>query len=192
MAAKRQTSVPQVYQLKITLLGSKPPIWRRVQAPSEITLERLHWVLQNAMGWTNSHMHQFKMGKIYYGATYPEDFDGMPETRDEREARLHDLVSRPKAKFVYEYDFGDGWEHEIMLEKILTPEPGTKYPVCIEGKRACPPEDCGGIWGYAELLDTIKDPNHPEHEDMLEWLGGDFDPEAFNVEAVNKNLRRIK
>lgn len=192
MAAKKHTSAPQIYQLKITLLGSKPPIWRRVQASSDMTLERLHWVLQSAMGWTNSHMHQFRVGKIYYGATYPDDFDGMPETRDERKARLCDLVSRPKTKFVYEYDFGDGWEHEIMLEKILTPEPGIKYPVCTEGKRACPPEDCGGIWGYVELLDTIKDPNHPEHEEMLEWLGDDFDPEAFDVEAVNKNLRRIK
>jgi hypothetical protein len=192
MAAKKQTSAPQVYQLKITLLGSQPPIWRRFQVPSDMNLAKLHQVIQYVMGWEDSHMHQFKVGKTYYGTTYPDDFDGMPETKDERKARLQELAPRPKAKFVYEYDFGDSWEHEVVLEKILPPEPGTKYPVCSEGKRACPPEDCGGVWGYADLLDTIKDPNHPEHEDMLEWLGGEFDPEAFDVEAVNKALKRIR
>jgi len=192
MAAKKQASASQVYQLKITLLGSQPPIWRRFRVASDMNLAKLHQVIQCVMGWDNSHMHQFKAGKIYYGMTYPDDFDGMPETRDERKTRLQEVVSRPKGKFVYEYDFGDSWEHEVVLEKILPPESGTTYPVCVEGKRACPLEDCGGIWGYADLLDTIEDPNHPEHEDMREWLGGDFDPEKFDVEAVNKKLRRIR
>jgi hypothetical protein len=192
MAAKKQPSEPQIYQLKITLLGIKPPIWRRFYVPGDMNLAKLHHVIQCIMGWEESHMHQFKVGKTYYGMTYPDDFDGMPETRDERKARLNELVSRPKAKFIYEYDFGDSWEHEVVLEKVLPPEPGTKYPVCLEGKRACPPEDCGGVWGYAELLETIQDPNHPEHDDMMEWLGEGFEPERFDVEAVNKALRRLR
>ena len=192
MAAKKQVGVSQVYQLKITLLGSQPPIWRRFQVPNDMNLAKLHQVIQLVMGWEDSHMHQFKVGKTYYGATYPDDFDGMPETRDERKARLQELIARPKAKFVYEYDFGDSWEHEVVLEKILPSETGTTYPVCVEGKRACPPEDCGGVWGYPDFLAAIQDPSHPDHEDMLEWIGGSFDPEAFEVETVNKKLRRIR
>jgi hypothetical protein len=192
MAAKTQATAAQIYQLKITLRHSKPSIWRRFLAPSDMNLAKLHHVIQEVMGWEDGHLHQFKVGNVYYGVTYPDDFDGAPETRDEHKARLNMLVAKPKAKFVYEYDFGDSWEHEVVLEKILPPESGIKYPVCLDGKRACPPEDCGGVWGYDGLLETIKDPNHPEHEDMLEWLGGDFDPEKFDVEAVNKALRRIK
>ena len=192
MAVKASSTVAQIYQLKITLCDSKPPIWRRFLVPSDMNLAKLHHVIQEVMGWTDSHLHQFKVGNIYYGATYPNDFDGAPETRDERKARLDMLVSRLKAKFIYEYDFGDSWEHEVVLEKILPPESGIKYPVCIAGKRACPPEDCGGVWGYDSLLETINDPNHPEHEDMVEWLGGDFDPEAFDAEVVNKALRLIR
>ena len=192
MPAKTSSTTAQIYQLKITLRHSRPPIWRRFLAPSDMNLAKLHHVIQEVMGWTDSHLHQFKVGNVYYGITYPDDFGGMPETRDERKARLDMLVSRLKAKFIYEYDFGDSWEHDVVLEKILPPESGITHPVCIAGKRACPPEDCGGVWGYDGLLETIKDPNHPEHEDMLEWLGGDFDPEKFDVEAVNKALRRVR
>ncbi len=190
MAGKEPATETSIYQLKISLLGIKPPIWRRFQVPSDISLATLHQVIQEVVGWEDAHLHQFKVGKTYYGVTYPDDFDGMPETRDERKARLEALVSKPKAKFVYEYDFGDSWEHEVVLEKILPPEPGARYPVCLDGKRACPPEDCGGVWGYGDLLEVIQDPKHPEHEDMLEWLGEEFDPEKFDVEAVNKALRR--
>lgn len=192
MPAKKQPTETQIYQLKITLLDSKPAIWRRVQVPNDINLAKLHQAIQSVMGWEDAHLHQFKVGKTYYGTTYPDDSAGMPETRDERKARLSELVSRPKAKFVYEYDFGDSWEHEIVLEKILPAEPGVTYPVCTDGKRACPPEDCGGVWGYENLLEVIQDPKHPEHEDMLEWIGGSFDPEAFDVEGANRALRRIR
>ncbi len=192
MPAKTSLTTPQIYQLKISLLGIKPLIWRRFLAPSDMDLAKLHHVIQEVMGWEESHLHQFKVGKTYYGVTYPDDFDGRTETRDERKARLHELASWPKAKFVYEYDFGDSWEHEVALEKILPPELGTHYPVCLDGKRACPPEDCGGVWGYANLLEVIQSPDHPEHDEMIEWLGEEFDPEKFDVEAVNKALRRIK
>lgn len=192
MPAKKQPADAQIYQLKITLKHLAPPVWRRVQVPRGMSLENLHEVIQLAMGWDNSHMHQFKVGKTYYGISYPDDFDGGTETKDAQSVTVGEVLSKPKAKLVYEYDFGDSWEHEVVLEKILPPEQGVKYPLCLDGKRACPPEDCGGVWGYADLMTTISDPEHPEHDEMLEWLGEEFDPEAFSVDTVNKALRRIK
>ena len=111
---------------------------------------------------------------------------------DEDGIRLSQVFTgKKKARIVYEYDFGDSWQHEIVLEKTLEPEPKVKYPRCVEGARACPPEDCGGIWGYADFLEAISDPKHPDHRDMKEWIGGKFDPEKFSVDAVNKELRRV-
>lgn len=192
MPIKKPSMETQVAQLKVTLTQTTPPIWRRVQVPRGTSLENLHWVIQLAMGWTNSHMHQFKVGKTYYGTSYPDGFDGATETKDERKVTIGEVLSKPKATLAYEYDFGDSWEHEIVLEKVLTPEQGVRYPVCVDGKRSCPPEDCGGVWGYANLLKVVGDPEHPEHEEMLEWLGEEFDPEAFSVDAVNKALRKIR
>lgn len=192
MPAKKQPAAAQIYQLKITLKDATPPIWRRIQVPSDTPLDVLHDIIQEVMGWEDAHLHQFKVGRTYYGQSYPDDFDDVTRTRDEKTATLGQLVSKPKAKCVYEYDFGDSWEHEILPEKILPPEPGVRYPVCLEGKRACPPEDCGGVWGYANLLRVIGDPEHPEYEEMMEWLGEGFDPEAFDVAAVNRALRRIR
>jgi len=145
MSAKKQPTEAQIYQLKVTLLGARPSIWRRVHVPGAVNLEKLHRIIQCAMGWTNSHMHQFKVGKTYYGTTYPDDFDGTTETKDERKNNLSEILTKLKAKLVYEYDFGDSWEHEVLLEKILSPESGIRYPVCVDSKRACPPEDCGGV-----------------------------------------------
>lgn len=192
MSAKKLSAETQIAQLKITLKHLKPPVWRQVQVPSSMTLENLHWVVQLALGWENSHMHHFKVGKTYYGTLYPDDFDGTTETKDERKVTVGEVLAKPKAKIEYEYDFGDSWEHEIVLEKVLLPEQGVKYPVCLDGKNACPPEDCGGVWGYANLLEVIDDPEHPDHEETMEWLGEEFDPEAFSVEAVNKALRKIR
>jgi hypothetical protein len=192
MPKKSQPAETQLYQLKITLADISPPIWRRVQVSSTISLATLHTIIQEVMGWDDSHMHQFKVGKTYYGTSYPDDFDDVTMTKDEKTVALSEAISKPKAKMVYEYDFGDSWEHEILLEKILSPEPGVKYPVCLDGKRACPPEDCGGAWGYADLLEAIQDPKHPEHEDRLEWVGGSFDPEAFDVGKVNRALKRLR
>ena len=192
MATKKQPVDAQICQLKITLKHLKPSIWRQVQVLSTMTLENLHWVIQYAMGWENSHMHHFKIGKLYYGASYPDDFDGTTETKDEKKVTVGEVLAKPKAKIEYEYDFGDSWEHEIVLEKVLPIEQGVKYPLCLDGKRACPPEDCGGVWGYANMLEVLDDSEHPEHEETLEWLGEEFDPEAFSVEAVNKVLRKIR
>ena len=192
MAAKKQPPDVQICQLKISLKHLKPLVWRQVQVPSTMNLESLHWVIQHAMGWTNSHMHHFKVDKTYYGMSYPDDFDGTTETKNEKKITVGEVLSKPKAKIEYEYDFGDSWEHEILLEKIVPPEQRVKYPMCLGGKRACPPEDCGGVWGYANMLEVIKDPEHSEYEEMMEWLDEEFDPEAFSVEAVNKVLRRMR
>jgi hypothetical protein len=125
---------------------------------------------------------------MYYGTPHP-DFSF--EVKNEKNVSLRQVVAKVKDKLIYEYDFGDSWEHELLVEKILLPEAGKRYPVCLTGKRACPPEDCGGIWGYTSFLDAIHDPQHPEHDEMLEWVGGPFDPEAFDLDEVNQELHRL-
>jgi hypothetical protein len=186
--------VAPIYQIKITLKRSKPPIWRRVLVSSEITLATLHLVIQEAMGWYNSHLHMFMIGREQYST--PSPYKGV--SLDELDAENAQLVKLSKLnlaqgdKFTYEYDFGDSWEHTILLEKILPFGSQQKTPVCIKGKRACPPEDVGGIWGYEDFLEAIKDPTHPEHKDYIGWASDDFDPEAFDLDAVNDALKRIK
>ncbi len=179
----------KIYQLKITLKGSKPPIWRRIQVKSNTTLGKLHRIIQIVMGWGDYHLHQFIIGKIYYGIPDP-DF-GL-DVKSELRIKLDSLVTRVKQLFIYEYDFGDSWEHKITVEKIVSPETDVRYPICIGGKLACPPEDCGGIWGYYDLLEIIQDPNHPEYEDMLEWLGEEFNPKFVDTEAINRELKNIR
>jgi pRiA4b ORF-3-like protein len=174
----------QIYQLKITLKDIQPPIWRRVQV-TDCSLARLHDVIQICMGWDGYHMHAFEAGGEEYGEPDP---DGMMEHQDSRRVKLSQLVAQGIKKLTYTYDFGDNWEHVIQIEKTPPPEPGAHYPRCIEGKRACPPEDCGGPWGYAEFLEAVKNPEHPEHEERLEWVGDEFDPEAFDPQAVNEQL----
>ena len=188
---RRQTmpSKAQIYQIKVTLDGSKPPIWRRILVRSGVTLEKLHYILQVAMGWTNSHLHQFIVGQTYYGEPHP---DYGSEMRDERRVKLSQIVPGEGFRFAYEYDFGDSWVHTLLVEKVLPPEPGQQYPVCVKGRRDCPPEDVGGVWGYEEFLEAIRDPDHPEHEEYLEWVGGEFDPEAFDLEETNEILRDLQ
>jgi hypothetical protein len=187
----KQTKQSEIYQLKITLRYIRPPIWRRVQVPSDITLAKLHRIIQTAMGWYDSHLHQFIVGEKYYGVPSIDEFSEL-ELKDERQARLSQVLSKPKQKIVYEYDFGDGWEHTILLEKILQPEPAVRYPCCVAGARACPPEDCGGTGGYENFLAAIRDPKHEEHDEYLEWIGGEFDPEEFDLEDFNAAVRRIR
>src|SRR5205823_3065933 len=170
-----------------------PPIWRRIEVP-DCSLGDLHGVIQTVMGWTDSHMHQFVVRGTYYGRTAPDDFGfGTDmEVEDEEGILLSQIVTGGrKVKFRYEYDFGDGWQHDIEFERVVEREPKVKYPRCVEGKRACPPEDVGGPWGYADFLEAIADPKHENHRDMKEWVGGKFDPEKFSVEAVNKELRQF-
>jgi Plasmid pRiA4b ORF-3-like protein len=189
MMPRKAVAPGRVYQLKITLKDGKPPIWRRVEVADDITLARLHHIVQVAMGWTDSHLHMFSLGRTSYGVPDP---DYNEDVRDERRYKLNQLLTAPKQKLSYEYDFGDSWTHELLLEQVREPEPGATYPRCITGKRACPPEDCGGVWGYAEFLEAIADPEHPEHDELLEWVGGEFDPAAFDVDEVNAGLRGLR
>ncbi|MCU0612001.1 MAG: plasmid pRiA4b ORF-3 family protein [Candidatus Eisenbacteria bacterium] len=174
-----------VYQLKVTLSGVKPPIWRRFLVPSGITLAQLHGVLQVVMGWTNSHLHKFIAKGVIYELPDAESY-GAHE--DERRSVLEEILTKPKDRLTYKYDFGDNWEHEVVLEAVAPFEVGARYPCVVAGKRACPPEDVGGVWGYADLLATLGEPDDPEREEMLEWVGESFNPEAFNANELNVAL----
>ena len=192
MPTKRVENPQEIYQIKITLLGTSPPIWRRLLVPANLTLEQLHDVLQLAMGWEDCHMHDFRIGQKRFGKPDTDDrLMGLPAVGNERTVRLFSVLGKVGAKAVYTYDFGDGWEHAIAVEKVLSPEAGHAYPACVEGKRHGPPEDCGGVPGLYNLLEAIGDPEHGQHEQMRDWLGDDFDPEAFSVDEVNRRLARI-
>lgn len=192
MPAVKRSSEASVYQLKITLLDSKPPIWRRVLVTSDTTLHKLHGIIQDTMGWTNSHLHQFILNEEYYSQPEFGLAEEGFEVKNEKSAKLGRLNLLEGSRFIYEYDFGDSWHHEIVIEKRLQPDALMIYPVCIAGKRACPPEDCGGVWGYENFLDAIRRKSHPEHEETLTWIGGAFDPEAFDLNRVNQALRRFR
>jgi hypothetical protein len=185
MSPRRLTSV---HQLKVTLLEIHPPIWRRLQVSSSINLRRLHDVIQEAMGWTHSHLYRFELNGVEFGEPDP-DF-GMPIS-SAKATQLRKIAPEAGIQFLYEYDFGDSWEHQILVEQVFPPEQGVTYPRCIAGERACPPEDCGGVWGYDEFLRAIRNRRHPEHRAMLEWVGGAFDPEAFDLRAVNDKLAHL-
>jgi hypothetical protein len=176
------------YQLKVSLRDIRPPVWRRLLVP-DCSLARLHEAIQVAMGWANYHLYSFEVGDEGY--TDPRGAAEL-DMEDAGRARLSDIIPGEKARFGYTYDFGDNWDHEVLVEKVLPPGEGRAYPACVDGKRACPPEDVGGPWGYAEFLDAIRDPGHEQHEELLEWAGGEFDPEAFDLEGINKQLRRLK
>ena len=191
MATTKGATDTPIYQIKVTLEGSKPPIWRRLLVLGDITLGDLHSIIQAAFGWWDYHLHQFIIGGIYFGVPHP-DYEDYLDMNDERKIRLHQITERDGFKFRYEYDFGDGWLHQVLVEKILPPEPGQDYPVCIKGRRACPPEDVGGIWGYYYFLEAIGDPEHEEHDQYLEWAGDEFDPAAFDLEEANHALRALR
>jgi hypothetical protein len=184
----------KTYQLKIELEGSSPPIWRRVLVPGNISLGRLHAVIQLVMGWDNAHLHQFIIDKQIYSDPEFElnEAGGAPRVLNEKRTLLTEIAPRAGKVLVYEYDFGDSWTHRIKVEKILEQGPSTGSAVqCIDGARACPPEDCGGVWGYQDMLQVLKDPKHEEYESTLEWLGDDFDPESFGLEKINNFLKRF-
>ena len=174
-----------LYQIKISLAGVKPPIWRRLTISSSTDLSELHEIIQIAMGWTDTHLHQFVVGRERFGVPDPDFEDG---TTPEEGVRIGSLLTKEKQWITYEYDFGDGWEHRITLEKILPYESGQALPKCLAGRRSCPPEDVGGVWGYQEFLEAYQDKNHPDHERMVEWVGEYFDPEQFDVAEVNRIL----
>jgi hypothetical protein len=183
------------YQLKVVLLGSEPPIWRRLQVPANAKLDWLHAVLQVALGWTNSHLHHFLTADGRYSDPRLVEEMGFGEApdRDETRTTLAEIAPAKGDAFGYEYDFGDSWQHEISVEKILPGNAAVANTArCLDGARACPPEDCGGVWGYAELLQTLKNRKHPDHKHKKEWIGGKFDAEAFDVKKTNLWLAKLK
>lgn len=181
-----------IYQFKIRLLGIEPPIWRRIQV-QDCTLDKLHEHIQTAMGWTNSHLHQFEIRGEQYGDPELLD-DGFEdfECADSTRTLISHIVPKNgrRFQFTYEYDFGDDWKHEIVLEGSPPADPETKYPICLEGERACPPEDCGGAWGYADFLKAIRNPKSDDNEDMLKWVGGRFDPEQFDAKKATRAMKK--
>lgn len=190
---KTKKTLPDVYQLKIVLLGTDPVVWRRVQVPGTFSLAKLHDVLQLSMGWTDSHMHQFIIGKDFYGHPAEEDDWGDRKVFDERKTKLSDLKTKIKKNFIYEYDFGDSWQHEIKVEKVIAAtETILKHPILLAGERACPPEDVGGIPGYEEFLAALKNPEDEANAELIEWYGEKYDPDHIAMEAINKLLKKLR
>ena len=180
---RQDVGMSTVHRVKITLKGVKPPIWRRLLVPSELTLDQVHEVFQTAMGWSGYHLYAFRIGRTTY---IDMDDDWSDDAVDPASAQLGDLLGSGD-KFIYEYDFGDGWEHQVVVEDVLA-SAGRARAVCLAGRRACPPEDVGGPWGYADFLEAIADPAHENHAELLEWIGGGFDPAAFDAAEVDNIL----
>lgn len=181
----------RIYQLQISLTGSKPLICRRVLVSGGVTLKKLHKIIQETMGWTDSHLHEFIVGETSYTEPDPEmDFG---RSKNEGRFHLYEITPNPKMSFLYIYDFGDGWEHTIKVEKILDED--ARYqgrPVCFEGEMARPPEDCSGIHGFYEMMRIRQNPKHPEYEEVIQWLGDEFDPDFFDLEETNIILKHIR
>ena len=165
-----------IFQLKISLKHIQPPIWRRVLVPGNVSLEYLHLVIQTVMPWLDYHLHHFQKGEIFYGVPQIDDF---LEYVDSSDTELSDVFANTGDKIIYEYDFGDSWNHEILLEQVLEANPEILYPICVAGERACPPEDCGGPHGFAMMLESLANPEHEEHESYIVWTDGGFDPESL-------------
>lgn len=186
--AARKRPPSRIYELYVELEDIEPLIWRRLLVPATITLPKLHRLLQLAMGWTNSHLHSFTVDDKTFGMAGLDDF-GELDMLDERRQTLEATLGEANREFVYEYDFGDSWRCRITAKALAHPNLEWHYPLCTDGARAGPPDDCGGPLGYEEFLAAIKDPQHEEHESMLIWIGGAFDPEGFDLNAINRTLR---
>lgn len=180
----------KIYQLKIELADSDPKIWRRIQVSTEMSFSDLHDIIQLSMGWEDDHLYEFEVKKVRV-FDFQEAFDDgeNPAERDSMDTFLDDLLNKVNTKFTYIYDFGDHWEHTIQLEKIFPEEEGNTYPICLEGEGACPPEDCGGIWRYQDMVKIMADKDHPEYDDIADWMGEDWEPTPFNCEGVNVLLK---
>lgn len=182
-----------IFQFKIELKGLRPPVWRRFLVGSNVTFYQFHNIIQQVMGWENYHMYQFVLGRNSYILDNEDDADGFfgVDIQESDKVKLSDIFKSEKQKIVYEYDFGDGWEHRITLEKIVEREENVVYPVCIAGKRGCPPEDVGGLGGYEYFLEVIKNPEHEDYEEMIQYSGDDFDPEEFDLKFINEMLEDV-
>lgn len=188
---RTRAATTSVYQVLVTLQRIEPPTWRRRLVPSEIRLGKLHRVLHCVFDWEHDHLHQCIVGDTFPGVPDPEWGDDLPMI-DARTVPLSGVLMNVGDVIVYEYDVGDGWRHDLVLEQILPADPDRSYLLCVAGARARPPEDVGGVWGYAHFLETIGDPEHAEHDELLTWAGGAFDPEGCDVNMINRQLRRVR
>lgn len=182
-----------VYQLKVTLKGAQPPIWRRLQVPAAVDLKELHLLFQVVMGWHNEHLYEFRVGQRYFGEPEPKSWgvEGFgPPIQDARKTPLLEIAPRAGSKFLYTYDMGDSWEHQVLVEKVIAANPEAHLPTCLAGQRACPPEDCGGVWGYRDIIAALERPDATQSAELLEWVGDGFEPDKFDLAAVNAQLSR--
>ena len=182
-----------IYQIKVSLKDIRPPIWRRIQVRGNTTLYKLHGILQVVMGWEDYHLHEFDIDGKNYGPPQDGFADslGFDKPINEKKVKLSEAICAENARFLYTYDLGDDWRHKLLVEKIMPEEKGQRYPVCLKGEQACPPEDCGGTWGYSDLLEALKHPDDPECRELLEWAG-EFDPEEFDLDEINSYLKEMK
>jgi diadenosine tetraphosphate (Ap4A) HIT family hydrolase len=184
--------VDLIYQINVTLRAIHPPIWRLLQVPGRATLHQLHLVLQAALGWENYHLYQFEWAGVTIAEPDPEvDPLTFPDLNS-HQTRLSTIAPREGTTLVYEYDFGDSWKHDLVVEWLLPAEEGVRYPRCLAGQRACPREDCGGTSGYEDLVEALRDPGHERHAELRTWAGQAYDPEAFDLAATNRALRKVR
>ncbi|MDR1932231.1 MAG: plasmid pRiA4b ORF-3 family protein [Spirochaetales bacterium] len=190
--AARPKGPNSIFVFKISIKGIRPQIWRSVQVPGDFSLADFHHVIQRAMGWYNAHLHSFTIEKETYSDDLSNDRSGFGEDAEDESVTLERLGLEAKQRFLYTYDFGDNWDHQILVSKILPAQQCSQedrlYPLCLKGERACPPEDCGGVYGYDEVMEALKNPEAESSADWTEWLGT-YDPEFFDIDAVNKRLR---
>ena len=179
---------PSVHALRIELLDVEPMVWRRFVVPSDTKLPKFNRMLETVMGWEGYHLHMFEVADLRIGR--PDEFSA--DIIDERQLKLEQLLPRVGSRLQWSYGFGDGWEHAVAVEAIEAPSPDVRYPICAAGERACPPEDCGGVWGYEHLRAVVVDPAHPEHEHLRDWVGTGFDPDAFDQMAMTARHRRVR
>jgi hypothetical protein len=192
MESEQSNNLEKVYQIKVGLLEINPLIWRRFLVPGNVTLHRLHLVLQDVMGWQNYHLYLFRIGKKEYSTPHPDNDFYELDFKDSYRAKLGNIIKDKGSIFLYKYDFGDGWEHQLLVENIIDRDPEKQYPLCIEGENASPHEDSGGTRGYIGMLEIIKNPYHEEFNSTRTWLGKKFDPYKFNLKLANLRLSSMR
>ncbi len=190
MAKRYLKNQDKIYQIKVGLLEINPLIWRRFLVPSSVTLHRLHLVLQDVMGWQNYHLYRFQIGKDEYGEPDPDNEFNELDFKNSKRTKLCNVIREKNSIFLYEYDFGDSWEHQMLVEDVLERVPEKQYLLCIAGENSCPHEDSGGPYGYAEMMEIIRNPSHEEYRSTKIWLGKGFNPRKFDLAAVNKKLSK--
>lgn len=190
MVKRKKTHPSRILQLRVSIRGMSPPVWRKLLINSDTTLHELHLMIQAAMGWYNCHLYEFSYGQDKYSNL--DHWDEIPEEEiDSTQVTLGDLDLSEGDELTYLYDFGDNWEHTVSVQKILAQDTSYRLPACIGGKRNCPPEDCGGVYGYYDVLKTAGDPQDPEHDEMVEWLG-EYNPEEFDMQLADSRVKNYK